>query len=309
MSPVRAAAVTIDVDSLRHYLDIHGLPAPPPEADPIYTVALPRFFALLERHRIPATLFVIGADAAPHAAAFAPAAGLGCEIASHSHTHDYRLFERDRARIDAELEAAEETLAPLNPDGRVVGFRAPGYNVSPTLLSALVARGYRYDSSLLPSPMYWAARAAAIRRYAWRGRPSASRTGRWRAFAGPLEPYRTTAEAPWRPVEDGPLTELPMLCAPGTRVPIIGTSWVVMPAPARRALLEMALRAVDCVNFEMHGIDLLDPDDPGVPAELVAAQPDLRVPWRDKEAAFDGLFARLRNARTVQTLAEIATQL
>ena len=303
---MRVAAISIDVDSLHHYLSIHGLAAPPPDEDPIYTVAMPRFFALLEQVGVPATLFRIGRDVAPHAEGLRRASKLGCELASHSFSHDYRLFTRSRAQIDRELRQTEAALLPLAGGAPVLGFRAPGYNTSPTLLSALVARGYRYDSSLLPAPPYWAARAAAIARYRALGRPSASQVGDLRAFLGPLAPYRTTPSAPWRPDPAGPLWELPMTCLPGLRAPLIGTSWVLTPRLARGPLLAWALRKLPCINFELHAIDLLDAADPGVPAALAAAQVDLRVPWASKSAALLQLFEALRSDRPVRTLADIA---
>lgn len=305
----RVAAITIDVDSLRHYLGIHGLRAPAPEDDPIYTVAMPRFFELIEGAGVPATLFLIGEDVRPHYGALGRVSDLGCEVASHSYGHAYRLFEWSRHAIDGELARAEAALAPLSPNQPIRGFRAPGYNTSPTLLSALVERGYQYDSSLLPAPTYWAARAAAILRYRVSGQPSASRVGRAQAFAGPLQPYLTEADRYWRPCAGGPLLELPMACVPGLRLPLIGTSWVLMPESVRARLLTVSLRGLEVFNFEMHAIDLLDGTDPGVPAALVAAQPDLRVGVRDKMAAFSRLFRRLAEDRPVHTLHDIAAQI
>lgn len=304
----RVAAITIDVDSLRFYLQIHGLEALPPEEDPIYTVAMPRFFELIEAAGVPATLFLIGEDAARHEARLRPLRNLGCEAASHSHTHDYSLFTRSPAEIDRELARAEAAIAPLAPTG-VVGFRAPGYNTSPALLSALLSRGYAYDSSLLPAPSYWAARAAAIARYRYQGRRSASSIGDPRAFAGPVEPYRTTPARYFRRRRRGPLVELPMAVLPGLRLPLIGTSWVLMPRAARRAALAPALLGLRCLVFEMHAIDLLDASDPGIPAALAAAQPDLRVSVREKLEAFGGLFRRLADSRPVHTLRHISLQL
>ncbi len=299
------AAVSIDVDSLPFYRQIHGLP-PREGPDPIYDVALPRFFELLFEARVPATLFLVGADAPQHAAAFAPVRELGCEIASHSYAHDYRLSTHDRAAIRADLVAADRALSPLSPDRRIVGFRAPGYNTSATLLEEVLALGYRYDSSLLPAPLYYLARAAAIGGYQLRGRPSASLVGRWSAFAGPLGPYRTTPAHPDRPVPDGPLLELPMAVEPSSRFWLIGTTWVMLPGLLRDRLLGRALRKLPVLNFELHGIDLLDGSDPGIEPELVAAQPDLRISTRSKVAAFRSLLKTLRERTEVMTLASLA---
>ena len=300
------AAISIDVDSLRFYRAIHGLVPERGHGEPIYEVALPRFFELLERVEVPATLFLIGADAARYPKAFEPVRRMGCEVASHSHRHDYRLSRSSTARIEDDLSRAERAIAPFSTDGTVVGFRAPGYNVSPALLDVLVRRGYRYDSSLLPSPMYWAARAAAIGRYAVAHRPSASMVGDARQFNGPMRPYRTAAKRPWKPVDRGPIVEIPMAVHPITRWPLIGTTWAMMPAWLRRRTLRSALARLPVFVFEMHAIDLLDATDAGISPELARHQPDLRVPVRDKIDAFLTLFRRLADERPMRTLREIA---
>ncbi len=311
------AAITIDVDSLHFYRAIHGLRSTGvnPSGDlaarePIYHTALPRFFELLDEVGVPATLFLIGKDAARYPEAFRGAEG--CEIANHSHAHDYRLSTYDEATIEADLARAEDALSPLlggprdeREAERVVGFRAPGYNVSPALLNVLVRRGYTYDSSLLPAPAYWAARAGAIGRYAWLGRPSASIVGHPLQFAGPLRPYRFQPAAAWRPTDRG-LVEIPMAVTPWSRLPLIGTSWVMLPPWLRDRLLSQALRLLPVFNFEMHAIDLLDATDADIPPDLSAAQPDLRVPYRHKREAFQSLFRRMADARRVTTLAQIA---
>lgn len=302
-------SITIDVDSLAFYHQIHGLSAPPLEDDPIYRVALPRFFELLDAARAPATLFLVAKDAAPHAAAFAPVARTGCEVASHSFHHDYRLSQAPAAEIAADLRAADEALRPLNQGRPLEGFRAPGYNLSPAVLEAALALGYRYDSSLLPAPAYFAARAAAIGLYRLRGRSSRSLVGRFAQFAGPTEPYRMRPESPWTPAADGPLVELPMAVEPTTRTPLIGTALASFPAAVWDRLLERALGRLSFFNFEMHALDLLDETDHAALAPLAAHQRDLRVPVRTKLGRFATLFGRLRDAGELRPLADHARAL
>lgn len=307
---MRAAAISIDVDSLRFYREIHGLaPLDPGTADPIYSIALPRFFTLLERAGVPATLFAIGEDAPSHAEAFAPAKALGCELASHSFSHDYRLTKRSAEEIGADLRTADLALSRLS-GAPIRGFRAPGYNVTPALLEAVRDLGYSYDSSLLPAPAYFAARGAAIAGYALAGRRSRSIPGDVRQFLGPLDPYWFDPNAAWQPVTQSSdaLLELPMAVEPLTRTPLIGTSWAILPESARRVLLSRSLAKLPLFNFELHAIDLLDHTDAPVLAELAAHQPDLRRSASDKIAAFHRLFHRLRQDREVATLASIAAR-
>ena len=310
---MKRAAVTIDVDSLRFYAQIHGLPEIRGD-DPIYTLALPRFARLIAGAGIHATVFAVGEDAARYPEAFRFVAETGSELASHSYSHDYRLSQRSSKEIENDLEKAEDALSPLcgppprnekTPAGPTIrGFRAPGYNVSSTLLSVLLRRGYLYDSSLLPAPAYWMARAVALGRYALLRRPSVSLLGHFSAFAGPLEPYRTTPEKPWKPTPDGPLLELPMAVSSWARLPLFGTSWILWPTLLRHRLLDGALDRLPLINFEMHAIDLLGPDDPGVPKALIRAQPDLRISANQKLVLFSRLFSTLAHRTEVRSLAD-----
>jgi hypothetical protein len=305
---VSSAAVTIDVDSLRFYRAIHGrsgTPLPLAE-DPIYTVALERFYALIEAVRAPATLFVVGADAPAHPQAFARARALGCELASHSYAHDYRLSRQAPAAIAEDLRQADVAIAAL-AGAPVRGFRAPGYNVTPALLEAVRALGYRYDSSLLPAPAYFAARAAAIAVYGRLGRPSASLAGDVRQFLGPLDgPYPMHPEHPWDPTDGGSLLELPMAVDPLTRTPLIGTTITTLPERVVRAGVRAALAKSSCFVLELHAIDLLDASDHPALAELAADQRDVRVPVKTKLARLGAVLAQLGEARRFRTLAELA---
>lgn len=303
------ASISIDVDSLRFYRQIHGLPEDRVEDDPIYTIAVPRFFELIESAGVPATLFLVASDASAHPRAFDAVGPTGSEVASHSFQHDYRLSTKTEAEIRADLRAADAALVPLNGGRPILGFRAPGYNVTATLLLEVIALGYLYDSSLLPAPSYFAARAAAISLHRVRGRSSQSLVGHYAQFAGPLGAYRTNADTPWKKVLEGPLLELPMAVEPTTRTPLIGTSLSAFPDRLWRALLERALRRLDFFNFEMHAIDVLDASDHPSLAALAEFQRDLRVPSRTKIDRLAALFRRLGDWGQVETLAAHAEAL
>jgi hypothetical protein len=299
-------ALTIDVDALPFYRRIHGGDtAARLDDDPIYTIGMPRFFALAAKHGLRPTVFLVGDDAPRFADVLRPGlAATGAEVASHSFAHDYHLSTRSAAVIDADLAAAERALEAAF-GARPVGFRAPGYNVSPQLLAVVCARGYRYDSSLLPAPGYWGLRAAAIGAYALLRRPSGSLVGPGRQFAGPLTPYRTGPEAPWTPRAGGPLVELPMAVEPTTRAPFIGTTITTLP----RALVDAAARQVariPLVNLELHAIDLVDASDHPALTELAGAQRDVRVPVAEKLARLDAVLGVLTRTHASTTLAEAA---
>jgi peptidoglycan/xylan/chitin deacetylase (PgdA/CDA1 family) len=290
---LKSAAITIDVDSLHLYREIHGLKPLPEADDPIYTRAVPRFFELLTEFRSPATLFLIGRDAPRYASYLTDARVVGAEIANHSFAHDYRLIKRSADAVKADLEQAHAALQPLSPAGRICGFRAPGYNTSPQLLSAVGAMGYTYDSSRLPSPWYFVARAAAIAAYRLIGRSPRSLIGRRRDFGGRLTPYRENA-----------LLELPISCEPSSRIPLIGTTVMMMPERIRNELVLRAINRLPSFNFEMHAIDLLDASE--VASDLAKVQRDLQISVSTKMRIFRSLFSLLRQRCRLTTLRDIA---
>jgi hypothetical protein len=306
---MKHAAITIDVDSIRHYRAIHGLEAQTDEEDPIYTIALPRFWALLDELQVPATFFLIGADAPAYASAFEPLLNSGSEVANHSFDHDYRLIQKTSVQIAEDLQKAHDALQVLNGGRPLRGFRAPGYNVSADLLKCVIDLDYSYDSSALPSPLYFGARWAVIQAYRGLGRESQSLAGAWAQFASPLAPYHLRPDAPFSPRTDGPLLELPIACQPFTRVPLIGTSLALLPNAIQTRFVQSALKRLSLFNFEMHGIDLLDASDHPTLKELSQYQSDLKIPARKKVDRHRRLFRELSSQAQICTLSQVAEEI
>jgi len=184
------------------------------------------------------------------------------------------------------------------------GFRAPGYDVSPAMLDELARRSYRYDSSIFPAPGYYAAKATVMAALAVLGRPSGAVLTNPRALVAPADPYRPAMTAPWRRGQ-APIVELPVAVTPWSRLPAIGTSLLVAPEPIRTRLLS-AMAGREFFNFELHGIDFADADKDGIPGELVARQPDLRLPIAEKLGRLETMLDTLQQRWSFATLAEIA---
>jgi peptidoglycan-N-acetylglucosamine deacetylase len=304
----RRCAVSIDLDAIACYYRIHALGAAPPElAHVVYERAVPRAARLFAAHGVHVTWFVVGRDAAhpPSAARLRERLAAGDELGNHSHTHPYDLARRSAGDVDREIGDCDRVLRELGATPR--GFRAPGYDVSPAMLDALARRGYRYDSSVFPAPGYYAAKAAVMTALAARGRPSGAIMTDPRLQLAPADPYRPAMTAPWRRGQ-APLVELPIAVTPRLRVPAIGTTLLLAPEAVRRRLLvAMTGRAV--WNLELHGIDFCDAERDGIPGELVARQPDLRLPIADKLDRFDRLLTAIARDFAFATLAEIAVDI
>jgi peptidoglycan-N-acetylglucosamine deacetylase len=279
----RICAVSVDLDGIECYYRIFGLDAPHPLRDPVASDALPRFRELFEGRRIPATFFVVGemADGGPLGAALPGLVAAGHEVANHSYSHPYDLFRLAPHDIAAEVDRAHRVIAAA-AGVAPRGFRAPGYGLSPELLDAVTARGYSYDSSVLPSPGYYAAKAAVMGAMRLVGRTSRSALADPRLALAPRQPYRPDPRAPWR-AGQASLVELPIAVSRVLRIPVIGLPLTTAPAPVRRLLVRQTCHQ-PVIVLELHGLDLCDAAVDGIAPEIAERQPDLGVPLGHKRA-------------------------
>jgi len=316
--PRPTCAISIDLDGIACYYRIHGLGPPPAELEHVILErALPRAARLFAARGIHVTWFVVGRDAdgdlvatdraarAANASRLRALADAGDELGNHSYSHPYELARLAPADVARELDGCDRVLRAIT--GRQPrGFRAPGYDLSPAMLDHLARLGYRYDSSLFPAPGYYAAKAVVMAALAVAGRPSGAVMTNPRALTAPPAPYRPAMTAPWRRGQ-APLVELPVAVTPWLRLPAIGTSLLVAPAAIRRRIVAAMARR-PFWNFELHGIDFADAENDGIPGELVARQPDLRVPIADKLARLEQLLDQLAAGWQLVTLAEAAAE-
>lgn len=302
----RVCSVSVDLDPLRCYYDIHGLGETPERVrDVVLKRGLPRFAELFERYGISSTLFVVASDLEQDPvgrATLGRLARAGHELGNHSHTHPYDLARRSREEIEDEVGRAHRAIGDC-AGAPPVGFRAPGYDVSERLFESLAAHGYRYDSSIFPSVPYYLAKAGVMGMMATVGRATRSVIVDPRQMISPTMPYRP-GRTPYRRGQST-LVELPVSVTPGLRLPAIGTTLLVAPERVRTGVLE-AMRKRAFFNLEFHGIDLVGADEDGIPTKLVAKQPDLRVSLDEKIRRLSATFDRLRAEYRFAPLRDVA---
>jgi peptidoglycan-N-acetylglucosamine deacetylase len=302
----RLAAISVDLDEIPCYSQIHGL-EPPNEASShaVYLKAIPRFERLFDELNIKATFFAIGRDLADNenAAIIQRLNEKGHEIANHSANHLYDLTRRDRATIRDEIR--QGAIAINDVTGKhPVGFRAPGYTITDEVLNEIVESGAQYDSSVFPCPLYYTAKAAAIAAIRISGRRSHSVSDTPLMLASPSEPYRIGVPY-WRRGQG--LLEFPIGVTSGLtgRIPFIGTTLILAGANGSRFLTRHMLRQ-PFVNLELHGIELADAKEDNLEF-LKKHQPDMRRSRLDKEAALRSAIAELERANyRFVTLAQAA---
>lgn len=260
----RTASLSLDADNLWAYQMTHGDPGWeefPTYLDELVAHVLPGLAA----RGLSITFFVVGKDASldrNHDAIGAMAAA-GHEIGNHSFRHQPWLHRYTVGELHTEFERAEDALGAVTGH-RTVGFRGPGYSLSPDVLRVLVDRGYEYDCSTLPTVIGPLARWYYFRSAkldATQREERANLFGSARNGLRPLQPYD------WEVGADR-LLEIPVTTMPFVRVPF-HLSYVLYLAGISDELavryFASALRVCRLAGVEpsilLHPLDFLGADD------------------------------------------------
>jgi len=110
-------------------------------------VAVPRILDLLRSERVPATFFIPGWVVERHPKACLAIKAAGCEIGHHGYLHERAEpsdLEGERAGFAKGLKALDGVLG-VKP----LGYRAPGWDLTPQTLDLVRGAGMLYSSNLM----------------------------------------------------------------------------------------------------------------------------------------------------------------
>lgn len=239
------AAVSVDVDPVDLHLMGYGFKGLP--ADPLaMSHALPRLLAMFERCGVRATLFVVGREAEAHGPLLRQAVAMGHEIASHTSTHPMRfagLTEKRKRRELTESKAALEAAS----GAKVIGFRAPNFDMAGRVLPLLVEAGYRYDASAYPTPVLLASRAVLAMKSAHP--PSVLAMKPW-PFTWTRQPYDWTSHGVT-------IREFPLAVTPGLRLPVYHTLRYFTNEARFLKQLDQFVARGEQLSYCLHAVDAL----------------------------------------------------
>lgn len=213
------ASINIDLDTLAEDVDDETRTIQSDALRAItYRRVLPRFLELLHRYAVPATFFVIGRDIDGNEETIRSIANDGHELANHTMTHPKQLVRLSDAAMTSEIEECGRRLARIA--GRpTVGFRAPGYTISPRVTATLRRMGYSYDASLNPSLVYSMAKRG-FKSFRLRDREYVS-CQPWRDHFGPRNPYRMATDTVCRCDVSDTFIEIPVSVIPFVQYPFV----------------------------------------------------------------------------------------
>lgn len=298
----RLASISLDVDNLWSYLKTHGDSSW--SSRPSYLDRfIPHVLDVMGRLQIKSTFFLVGVDAELHAGdgLLGSLVQAGHSVGNHSHEHEPWLHLYSDAQIEAEIVRAEDAIAAAT-GVRPRGFRGPGYSWSPSLLEVIASRGYRYDSSTLPTFLGPLARTY----YFWTAKLSREERERRRALFGkfsdgfrPNGPYRWQLNA-GRSILEIPVTTMPVLRAPFHLSYLLYLSrWSegLMSLYLRSALRGCRLAGIE-PTFLLHPLDLIGGDE--VPE--LRFFPGMEITTARKTALFGKAIGILREHFTLTDL-------
>jgi peptidoglycan-N-acetylglucosamine deacetylase len=274
MKPI--ASLSLDLDDRWSYLRTAGEPAWA-DSRSYLDMVVPRILETLAQHRVRATVFIVGRDAAQtaHRDVLTEIAA-SHDVGNHSFEHDQRMHRWPEEELEDDVTRTEDAIEDATGK-RPEGFRGPGYTVSATTLRVLRRRGYEYDASTLPSYLGPLARAFYFRATRLESADRDARGELFGSFADgrrPLRPYYWV-------VNGGELLEMPVTTFPGVKVPIHVSyvSHLARYSPRlARVYIEAALRACRAAgvgpSLLLHPPDFLGPED----APDLAFFPGMRTP-------------------------------
>lgn len=285
------ASLSLDLDNKWSYMKTHG------DADwesyPSYLDAVvPRALNFLKERKLNITFFIVGQDAAldKNREAIASIAAAGHEIGNHSFKHEPWLHLYSKQELVEEFGKTEEALEDVT--GNVpVGFRGPGYSLSPTVLEVLAERDYEYDCSTLPTYI-----APLARAYYFFKSPQMSddeREKRKKLFGKLSDGFQSLKP---RMINSAgkELVEIPVTTFPGIKTPIHFSYLLYLSTISRAAAKAywhsalFACRATGtCPSLLLHPLDFLSGDD----ARELKFFPGMNIPAGDKLAFISDVLA------------------
>lgn len=263
MKPV--ASLSLDLDNKWSYMKTHGDAGW--EALPSYLeTVVPRVLKFLKKRNLKITFFIVGQDAAleKNHEALAQIPADNHEIGNHSFNHEPWLHLYSKAELETELEKAEEAIAGFT-DQKLVGFRGPGYSLSPTVLEVLSERGYEYDCSTLPTYI-----APLARAYYFFKSPEMSpeeREKRRKLFGKFSDGFQSLKPYRWQ-IGDKSLVEIPVTTLPIFKTPIHASYVIYLSTFSKslakaywRAAVEMCRMTDTQLSLLLHPLDFLSGED------------------------------------------------
>jgi peptidoglycan-N-acetylglucosamine deacetylase len=259
------ASLSLDLDNKWSYMKTHGDAGW--ETFPSYLdTVVPRALQFLKKRNLEITFFIVGQDAVleKNSEAIAQISHDGHEIGNHSFNHEPWLHLYSKQQLIEEFEKTENALEKVTGQ-RPIGFRGPGYSLSPTVLEVLSERGYEYDCSTLPTYIGPLARA-----YYFLASPNMSaeeKEKRKKLFGKFSDGFQSLKPYKWQ-IGEKQLVEIPVTTLPVFKIPIHASYVIYLSTFSKLAAkiywktaVEMCKLSGTQLSLLLHPLDFLSGED------------------------------------------------
>lgn len=263
MKPI--ASLSLDLDNKWSYMKTHGDAGW--ESFPSYLdVVVPRALKFLQERNLNITFFIVGQDAAldKNLDALRQISDAGHEIGNHSFNHEPWLHLYSKEELTEEFEKTETAISRFTKQ-KLIGFRGPGYSLSPTVLEVLSERGYEYDCSTLPTYI-----APLARAYYFFKSPEMSaeeKEKRKKLFGKFSDGFQSLKPYQWK-VGEKSLVEIPVTTLPIFKVPIHASYVIYLSTFSKLAAriywktaVQMCKLTGTQLSLLLHPLDFLSGED------------------------------------------------
>ena len=307
MKPI--ASLSLDLDNKWSYMKTHGDAGW--ESFPTYLdVVVPRSLKFLQERDLKITYFVVGQDAAldKNFDAIKQISEAKHEIGNHSFRHEPWLHLYSKQELVEEFERTENALEKFTRQ-RPIGFRGPGYSLSPTVLEVLAERNYEYDCSTLPTYI-----APLARAYYFLKSPEMTdeeREKRKKLFGKFSDGFQSLKPYKWQ-IGEKTLTEIPVTTLPIFKTPIHFSYLLYLACfseLAAKTYFKTALKF--CVlnkiapSLLLHPLDFLDGKD----ADELKFFPAMNLPAEKKMELVGGFLSDFQKHYSLAGVGEHAASL
>ncbi|MBN1134500.1 MAG: polysaccharide deacetylase family protein [Methanosarcinaceae archaeon] len=252
---MKICSITVDVDCLNSNFKGFGL-RKPHYSYREFGLGLENILQFFDQYNVKATFFFVAKDVeiAENVTLLSAVADAGHEIASHSYSHPqgFRLLPLEDKTF--ELRKSKEILEDLTGK-EVIGFRAPGWNISDDVLPVLRKLGYKYDSSVFPTSI--SILLKVLHYYAMRKRDALTRStlGKLYYLVSPSTPYHTE-ERKLGEKGNSDFVEFPVQVTGFCRLPFFASFHLSYPSCIEMGYKTIKNRSI--INYQMHLSDFVD---------------------------------------------------
>ena len=298
------AAITFDLDGLErdHFTREPSAAERLQLQDVAHGVVLPRIAEWLRSLDVRATFFSIGIEVQRSPAIYRQLAADGHEIANHSHSHLRDFSKQSPSVIAAEIRQAHDTIlahAGVAP----VGFRCPGYTVTPAVIDALTTAGYVYDASLMPSWSYTTLKRA-FQLFGGAEYRTYLVPQSYQCTLAPSLPYRIAPRDIYRSTASAALTEIPITTTLGpAQLPLMHGLTYRLPRWVQELALTAAFRQ-PFFSFSFHDLEFAERQDFGSLPATKLTTPHLATPLTDRLSWLSGAVRRAKRTHRFVTMKE-----